>query len=113
MSKRIERVDALIEKELGQIILREVEFPVGSLVTITRVKCSADLANARVYVSVLPQNLADRVLYILDKLVFVLQKFLDKRLRIRPIPKIRFVKEEQTEEAAKIEGLLKKIEKKS
>ncbi len=38
MSKRIPQVNQLIKKELSQIILREIEFPVGVLVTLTRVE---------------------------------------------------------------------------
>lgn len=111
MAKRIERVESLIQEELGKIILKEIEFPLDTLVTITRVSCSVDLANANVFVSVLPQEKLKRVLEILGKMVYVLQKFLDKRLRMRPIPKIRFVEEKQTAHAAKIEGLLRQIPK--
>lgn len=111
MSKRIERVESLIQEELGRIILKEIEFPAGSLVTITRVSCSVDLANANVFVAVLPEANAKRVLEILGKMVYVLQQFLNKRLRMRPIPKIRFVEEKETARAAKIEGLIREIEK--
>ena len=109
MPKRIERVESLIQEELGKIIIKELEFPVGSLVTITRVSCSVDLANANVFVAVLPEEKVKRVLEILGKMVYVLQQFLNKRLRMRPIPKIRFVEDKQAAHAAKIEGLIEKI----
>ncbi len=108
-NKRIERVNSLIEKELGQIILREIDFPEGSLVTLTRAETSVDLANARVYIAVFPSDKVDRALDILSKMVYELQKILDRRLRLRPIPKIRFVREKQTAEEAKIEGLLEEL----
>jgi ribosome-binding factor A len=111
MPKRIERVESIIQEELGKIIIRELEFPTGSLVTITRVSCSVDLANASVFVAVLPEANVKRVLEILGKMVYVLQQFLNKRLRMRPIPKIRFVEEKQTAHAAKIEGILRQIPK--
>lgn len=112
MSKRIERVNSLIQEELGKIICREIEFPVGSLVTTTRVETSIDLINAKVYIAVLPQDNCKRVLEILNKLVYMLQKMLDKRLRMRPVPKIRFVEEKQTGEAEKIERILGEIKHK-
>jgi len=111
MSKRIEKVNALIEKELGQIIFREIEFPQGVLATLTRVESSIDLFSARVYIGVLPQEKSKRVLEILNKMVFVLQKMLDKRLRMRPIPRIRFVEEKENVEAAKIDGILENLKK--
>ena len=109
MSNRIEKINSLVQKEMGQILLREIEFPAGALVTITNVKTSVDLANARVYISVIPQEKSERVLEILGKMIYPLQQFLNKRMRTRPIPKIRFVPEELTARAAKIEGLLRKI----
>lgn len=111
MSKRIEKVNALIEKELGQIIFREIEFPQGVLATLTRVESSIDLFSARVYIGVLPQEKSKRVLETLNKMVFVLQKMLDKRLRMRPIPRIRFVEEKENVEVAKIDGILENLKK--
>ncbi|MBU3895964.1 30S ribosome-binding factor RbfA [Patescibacteria group bacterium] len=109
MSKKVEKVNSLIQRELGSILLKDVEFPQGSLVTITRVETSIDLINARVYISVLPQEGAKRVLEILGKLVFFLQKRINKRLKMRPIPKIRFIEEKETGKAARIESILEDI----
>ncbi len=99
----------MIQKELGQIILKEIEFQDFPLVTITRIKTSVDLANASVYISVLPDERKERVLEVLGKMVYVLQKLLDKRLKIRPIPKIRFVEEKETAKAAHIEQILEEL----
>ncbi|MBU2540260.1 30S ribosome-binding factor RbfA [Patescibacteria group bacterium] len=111
MSKRIERVNSLIQKELGEIILKDVELPQDSLTTITGVRTSIDLANANVYISVIPQERAKRTVEILNKIIYGLQKTLNEKLRMRPIPKIRFVEEKQNIEAAKIEGLLEELKK--
>ena len=109
MSKRVEKVNSLIQKELGTIILREVELPIDVLTTLTRVETSANLIEAKVYVAVLPSDKTKRILDILNKIVYELQKILNRRLRMRPIPRIRFVEEKQTMEAAKIEGILSNI----
>ena len=108
-TNRIDKVNSLIQEELGKIILKEIEFPQGSLVTLTRVETSVDLANSRIYIAVLPQENVKRVLEILGKMIFVLQKTLNKRLKMRPIPKIRFVEEKQTGSVARIESLLEQI----
>lgn len=112
MSKRIERVNSLIKKELGQIILREVDFPEGTMVTLTRVETTSNLIEAKVYISVLPEEKEKKALDILNKSIYDLQKLLDKKLRMRPVPKIRFVKETKTAEAAKIEGILEGLKNK-
>ncbi|PIP22394.1 MAG: hypothetical protein COX38_00830, partial [Candidatus Nealsonbacteria bacterium CG23_combo_of_CG06-09_8_20_14_all_39_25] len=65
VSKRIPRVNQLIKKELSQIVLKEIEFPKGVLVTVTRVEASLDLNQAKVFISSLPESHTERVLSIL------------------------------------------------
>lgn len=108
---RIQRVNALIQEELGKIIVREVEFPPNTLATITGVKTSADLANTSIYISVIPQSSGKRVVEILNKIVYGLQQILNKKLKMRPVPKIRFVEEKQAGQAARIEELLEEVKK--
>ena len=56
MAKRIPQVNELIQRELSQIVLREIEFPLDVLVTITRVAASQDLEYAKIYISVIPEQ---------------------------------------------------------
>lgn len=109
MSNRIQRVNALIARELSQILLAEVDFPKGVLVTITQVETSANLKEVKVYVSVMPNSKASRISEILNKIIYGIQQSLNKRLIMRPIPRIRFEIEQKTEEAARIEELLEKV----
>ena len=54
MSRRLERVNALLRQEISRIISTDLGDPrLSSLHTVTRVTCSADLSRASVYVSVL------------------------------------------------------------
>ena len=109
--QRLLRVNQLIKKELGEIMLREIDFSEGVLVTLTRVETAANLIQAKVYISVMPEEKAPEVLGILRKTIYFLQQKLNERLRIRPIPKIIFMEERATREAGKIEELLEKIRK--
>ncbi len=112
MSNRILQINELIQKELGQIILREVEFPKNTLVTISRVETSPDLSQAKVYVSCLPDYQGDKILYILKRQGYHIQHILNNRLETKIIPRIRFVKELKTMQAGRIEQILDKIKKK-
>ena len=112
MAKRIARVNQLIKKELSQIILREIDFPLGVLVTLTRVETSANLIDAKIYISVLPGSQSLKVFQILNSQIYNLQQRLNHRLKMRPIPKIKFLKEQETEEAGKIEEILEKLKNK-
>ena len=112
MSNRILQVNELIQKELGQIILREIEFSKNTLVTITRVETSPDLNQAKVYISCWPNNQGDRALWVLKRQGYHIQHKLNKRLKTKIIPRIRFVKELKTIQAGRIEQILDKIKKK-
>lgn len=92
-------------------MLREVQFPEGALVTLTRVDTFPNLIETKVYVSVLPDDKAEEVLKILKSQVYFLQQKLNSRLKMRPIPKIQFVEETTTREAGRVEELLGKIRK--
>ncbi len=125
MSKRIQQINQLIKRELSQIILKEIEFPSGILVTVTRVDTSSNLTESKVYVSVMfaphppalaeggeSKNRAERIFQILNRQIYNLQQRLNRRLRMRPIPKIMFVEEKETSEAGRIEEILEKLKSK-
>ena len=89
--------------------MEDLDFPENTLVTVTRVKTSANLIESKVYVSVLPEEYSQRVFDILGKIIYGLQQKINRRLRMRPIPKIIFVKEGQIKKAARVEEILDRI----
>ena len=91
------------------MILREVEFSSDVLATITRVETTRKIDEAKVYVSVLPESKAKIVFDILKRRIYHLQHLLNKRLKMRPIPKIVFVEEKETIKAGRVEELLEKL----
>lgn len=112
--KRIRRVNSLIRREISRIFLKELEFPQDVFVTITRVEAIPNLQECQVFVSVLPENKFKEVSAILNKKIYSLQQKLNQKLKMRPIPKIRFSEEKLTVQAAQVEEvleLLKKAEK--
>ena len=126
MSKRVERVNELIKREIAQIILREIEFPKNTLVTVTRVETAPNLIETLVFISVMftphpehikryvlggagPEQKSSQVLNILNRRIFGLQQEINKRLRMRPIPKIIFRIESNIQEADRVERLLEEI----
>lgn len=111
MTKRLQRVSVLIREELAKIILREIEFPKDFLVTVTRAETTPNLSESTVFVSVMPSAGEKKVLGILERNVYFLQQKINNKLRMRPIPKIKFLVEKKTEEAARIERLLEQLKK--
>lgn len=110
MSRRIQQINRLIRKEISQDLLKEVEFPKNILVTVTRVKTTSDLRESKVYVSVMPEERSQFTFDILNQKIYKLQQMLNHRLRMKPVPKIKFIKEEETKRAGRVEELLKEIE---
>lgn len=109
MKLRIQRVNQLIKREISQIILREFDFSRNILVTITRVETTANLIESKIYVSVMPVEKFPDIFFELNKKIYETQQKLNKRLRMRPIPKIEFVEEKETKEAGEIEKILEKL----
>lgn len=112
MSKyRKERIGDLLRDEMGQILHQELDLEIGTLATVTRVVVSEDLQHAKVYVSIFPSSLAEEVWKEIQKQVYYFQQILNKRLRMRPIPKIYFVLDRTEEEASKVEKLIEEGKK--
>jgi ribosome-binding factor A len=86
MSHRLERINELLRAELSNLVAREMPLENG-LITITYVKCGADLKNATIGISVLPENLTGTALRQLAKISGLLSKELHKKLKIKFIPK--------------------------
>jgi len=108
---RAQRLNSLIKREVNQIFLRDFDFSDEALVTITKVETSANLIQAKVYISVLPDQKKVTVFRTINKDIFAIQKKINKRLKIRPVPKIIFVAEQGIKEAGRIEEILEKIKR--
>jgi len=109
VTERIPQVNELLQQELGAILLRELDVPEGTIVTLTRVDAAPNLQQAKIYISVMPEEKAQEVLKLLHKEVYAIQQLLNKRLNMRPVPRIEWVLEEKTREAQEVEGILDKI----
>ena len=110
-TNRIEKVNSLLKHEIAQIIQREVYFPDGALVTLTHVEATPNLIEAKVFISVLPEDKIDKVLETLGREVFDIQQKINKKENMRPVPKIRFVKDEIISKAGRIEEILGQLKK--
>jgi ribosome-binding factor A len=109
---RVEKIQSLIQQELGTIFLKVVDVSPDVLITITRVYVPSNLEVANVYISVLPEEKTDEVFRYLNYNIYGLQQLLNKKLRMRPVPKMQFFREKKIIEAARIEELLAEAKKK-
>jgi len=108
MVDRTEKINSLLEHEVGKIVLKEFYFP-GTMVTLTHVDTSANLIEAKVYISTYPETRLEEIVEILNRNIYGIQHQINRLLRMRPIPKLKFVKDKDLIKAGKMEELLVKI----
>jgi ribosome-binding factor A len=106
MSERIQKVNELIKRHLGEIFLKELDLKPGIFLTISKVDTSADLRYARTFISVFPYKESDYAMKTLSKELYSIQGALNKKLSMRPLPRIEFFLDSTEEEADKIEKIL-------
>ena len=89
MSRRIERLNEQVKREVSDILRFEVRDPRVGVITVTEARVAPDLSIARVYV----------------------RRELGKRLKIRTVPELRFEADKALEYGMHIEKLLSEIKK--
>lgn len=111
MSDRIKKLNDLLRDETGKILEHELEKVDGVLVTVTGADISPTLEHANIRISVFPLGKAGDIIKNLEKLIYRVQHLLNRRLKMHPVPKIRFEIDKTEERAAHIEEVLGKIVK--
>lgn len=105
---RLEKINELIKQELGKIIFKEEDFGLGVLATILAAETSEDLRHCGVTVSVFPDKAAPKIMEKLQRHVYFLQQQLNQKLKMHPVPQIRFILNKTESESEKIERLIEK-----
>jgi ribosome-binding factor A len=107
--QRIDRIAALIQRELAKLLLKEMRDPRLSLVTITHVKVSRDLAHAKVFVTPLQEG--ENVKEIVTELNAAakhLRYCLAQALSLRITPALRFIYDAELNQALQLSNLIDK-----
>jgi ribosome-binding factor A len=99
------RVADQIQRDLAEMIQREVSTERAGLVTLTGVEVTPDYAHARVYFTTIgaPVDAAQRVL---NEKAGYFHSLLFKRLSIHTIPKLTFVHDASVEHGIEIDRLI-------
>ena len=108
-SQRQLRVGELIKQSLGQIFLRD-EAKVPSIdtknITVTEVRMSPDLKNARAYVIPLGGKDTEKTVDVLTAFSGEIRKVLSKKIDMKFLPKVSFISDKSFDYAEKIEKLI-------
>ncbi len=110
MKHRLPRVNELIRRELGELILREITFP-AKLVTIQQVDITPDLKNAHVFVSIIgTDDERHQSMNLLHKARPQLQHLLSKRVVLKYTPHLHFKLDAAVERGDRVLNILSEME---
>jgi ribosome-binding factor A len=110
-NRRQDRVGALIQRELSEVIQRVVKDPRVAFCTVTHVEVSADLKYVDVKVSVIGDlEQKEASLVGLKSAAGFIRREISRRLALRYSPELRFSLDDSVDHIMKIDGLLKEIE---
>lgn len=108
MSRRIQKVAALLKREISVLVNENIPKEIG-IVSITDVELTADLKDAKVYISFLDKSKEKEIFQILDQKKAEFQKILGKKLTMKFTPRLHFLVDNYQERIDKIEKLLEEI----
>ena len=113
-SQRQLRVGELIKQTLSMIFIRE-EAKIPELdtksITVTEVRMSPDLKTAKIFIIPLGGKDSEKVIDKLKEFSFVIRKVLSKKIIVKFMPKLFFVKDDSFDYAEKIESLIRQTQK--
>jgi ribosome-binding factor A len=108
--QRAERVRHLIQQEISQILQLDVKDPRVQFVTVTDVRLTSDLREAKVLISSLSET-AEReaILSGLKRASGYIRGELGRRLKLKHIPQLEFVFDDSYDKQERILNLLEQI----
>lgn len=108
---RMERINDLLKEEIALLLQREIKDPRIGFVSVTRVRTTKDLKNAKVYISVYGDEEAQsQAIQGLDSAAGYIRSLLFKSLSLKTVPKLTFVLDESIAYGARISSLLRELE---
>ncbi|MEY2648619.1 MAG: ribosome-binding factor RbfA [Bacteroidota bacterium] len=111
-SKRQKQVAGVIQEEMNDIFLRMgLNMVNGGMVSISSVKVTPDLLEARIYLSLFQVKDAEAVIKRIEERKGELKKELGLRVKqqLRRMPELRFFKDDTLDHVFKMEEIFKKI----
>ena len=109
-STRQKKIGKLLQKDISEMFQREArEYTLGSMVSVTVVRVTADLSIAKVYISIFPTGKKDEVFNNINENVSKLRYMLGQRVgkQLRVIPELHFFIDDSLDYIDNIDRLLK------
>ncbi|MBI1869948.1 MAG: 30S ribosome-binding factor RbfA [Chlamydiae bacterium] len=110
MKHRIPRVNELIRREISDMLQKDFYDAPNQMVTVTEVRTSKDLRNAKVFVSVYEvDSKKESIMSKIRKKALAIQRELGARIRLRYTPALHFELDETGEQVDHLDQIFKKL----
>lgn len=114
-STRQQKINRLLQKELGDIFLLDAKNMPGVLVTVSEVRVSPDLSFAKVFLSIFPSDKGKTLIKNISQNAKAIRYDLGTRIgkQVRVIPELAFSLDTSLDYLEKIDSLLNDDKKKN
>lgn len=109
----MEKFNEVLKEELAMLICKEIDLPKGILATIKGIAIDKKLIRAEIFVSVIPQKETEFVMNVLNAKANFLHQLLNDKIRVRRIPRLKFMPESNLPESQKVSNILDEISDKN
>jgi len=105
---RLQKIERLIQKDLGEIFLCETKQMPGVLLSVTKVRMSPDMSLSKAYLSIFPSERSDEILENINKQKKAIRYELGLRIgkSVRRIPELIFYLDDSIDYLENIDHLL-------
>ena len=108
--KRTDRIGALMQRDISDILQRQIKDPRVGFCTITHVEVSSDLRHAKVHVSIMGDEAqCQSSMAGLKNAAGFIRREIGQRLSLRYTPEIRFIRDKSVDHILTVDKLLKQI----
>lgn len=105
-SGRPQKLGDQIQREVSELLARELRDPRVAMLTITAVDVSPDLSHAKVFFTLLEKDRLEDTLEGLKRAAGFLRSQLARRLKMYSTPELRFVYDESVERGDRLARLI-------
>ncbi|MFT5170231.1 MAG: ribosome-binding factor A [Candidatus Omnitrophota bacterium] len=107
---RMDKINQQVKREVGKIVSQDMADPRVAFASITNVKVSPDLSNAKVYFSVLGgEGNVDGAQHALNAARGMVRHLVAKRMQLRRVPDFTFHYDDSIMASVRIEETIKEI----
>jgi ribosome-binding factor A len=99
-------METQIMREVAMLLERDIEDPRIKDVTLSHIKITPDLRQAKIFFTLLDEKKIEKVTYALNHSVTYLRRRIGETLKLRVVPELFFIYDKSLEEAERLVNLI-------